>query len=166
MMDKVHLFTQDEKYLSFRNRRFFLAAGLLPVLSVSLAMTWLSGPAGVVLGVSPGHVVMAIPLLLAAQFLVIAAKWRQRGRTILRLTAEQLILVAGTVEQVFDLSKLNRVTVRRDGERQVLRLVLWFGRERLRLEGFLGMDTLRDLLVRHAGADRKDALQVRDVPAK
>ena len=76
---------------------------------------------------------MAIPLLLAAQFLVIAAKWRQRGRTILRLTAEQLILVAGTVEQVFDLSKLNRVTVRRDGERQVLRLVLWFGRERLRL---------------------------------
>lgn len=165
-MDKVHLFTQDEKYLSFRNRRFFLAAGLLPVLSVSLAMTWLSGPAGAVLGVNPGHVVMVIPLLLTAQFLVIAAKWRQRGRAILRLTAEQLVLVAGTVEKVFDLSKLNRVTVRRDGERQVLRLVLWFGRERLRLEGFLGMETLRDLLVRQANADRKNALQVRDVPAK
>lgn len=161
-MDGVHLFTQDEKYIEYRRRHLFLTAGLLPLITVSFLMTWLAGRAGSYLGMGPTQVILAIPLVLAGQFLLLATTMKRRVRAILRLTPEQLVIERGTENRRFRLDLLRQLTVHRDNGNTVVRLVLKFEKARVSLEGYLGMDTLRDLLVRYAGADPKGVFRVRD----
>ena len=86
-------------------------------------------------------------------------------RTILRLTPETLTIESGHVSRRFQLETLREIKVARDPDKKVHRLSLQFAKERVRLEGFLGMNTLRDLLVLYAGAVPDSTVQVRDPSA-
>ena len=161
-MDGVHLFTQDEKYLAARNKRLFLAVGLLPLLFASVLITWSGGSAGKVLGIGPSQMMLLLPVVVAFQFLVLAIRRRVQIRTILRLTPEAISIETGHESRRFQLDTLREIKVVRDQDKKVHRLSLQFAKERVRLEGFLGMNTLRDLLVLYAGAVPDSTVQVRD----
>ena len=161
-MDGVHLFTQAEKYVEYRRRHLFLTVGLLPLITVSFLMTWLTGRAGSYLGIGPTQVVLAIPLVLAGQFLLLATTVKRCVRAILRLTPEQLVIESGTAARRFRLDSLRQLTIHCDSGNAVVRVVLKFEKARVSLEGYLGMDTLRDMLVRYAGTDPKGVVRMRD----
>jgi hypothetical protein len=161
-MDGVHLFTQDEKYLERKRKRLFLAIGLLPLLFVSVLMTWSGGRSGRHLGIGPAQVMLLIPVVLAFQFLVVSIQGRLAHRTVLRLSPEALVMETGDIRRRYLLEMLKELVVTRNAEKSVVCLSLRFAGERIRLEGYLGMDTLRDLLVRYAGTVPQSLLRVRD----
>ena len=161
-MESGRLFTQSDRHVASRRRRQFGLAGALPILLLTAVLTWFGAVGSMRTGIAFRQVMFGVPGVLAIQLLVTAFAFRRPERLVLRLSPESLELGGGHAPvRRYGLAQLEQVRVVRRGN-QVLRLVLRFTGSTLRLEGFYGMDTLRDLLVLYAGTPKGSKVRVLD----
>ncbi len=161
-MQSGRIFTQTDRHVaSLRQRRFGLA-GVLPVLLLTAVLTWFGAVGSTRTGIPFRQVMFIVPGVLALQLIALAWAYRQPERLLLRLTPDWLELGDGhAAGERFPLERLERIRVVRRGN-AVHRIILHFPGRTLRLGDFLGMDTLRDLLVLYAGTPNRSRVRVLD----
>lgn len=160
-MEGERLFTQSDRHVALGRRRLFGFAGALPVLLLTALLTWFGAIGSAWTGIGFRQVAFAVPGVLAIQLVLLTLRLRQPERLYLRLSSDCLEMTGNPDPLRFPLDSLEWMrVVRRNGE--VRRLVLRFPGRTLRLVGFLGMDTLRDLLVRYAGTQKDSRVRIVD----
>ncbi len=143
------VFTQNLKSADERRRQLFLSVGLFPLMVFAFFLTWFNLSGFQYFDFGPEKFLFLAPVVVAMQIIVLLTKSQTLRWSHIKLSTEAIELVGGETSVKHLLKDLEKIQVRRDAEKQVIRLSLKFHRLSLTLENYMEMETLRDTIVKY-----------------
>jgi len=161
-MGRDLVFTQCRKAILNQRKRLFLFAGILPIFVFFAFWTWIGSIGRARFGFGPEKVVFLMPVVMVIQMVLLATRMHGLRLMHLRLSTESIEIYGSNEVRQHLLCDLRKIRVVRGPNGAVSRIVLLFGRQAIRLSGYLEMDVLRDTLVRYASTGPEGQLRVID----
>ena len=135
---------------------------MIPIFLLFAFLTLIGSIGRVRFGFGPENIVFLMPVVMAIQMGLLAVRIHGLRLMHLKLSTEAIELYGRNDVRQRLLRDLRVIRVVRGSDGAVSRIVLRFGRQALRLSGYLEMDVLRDALVRYASTGPERQLRVID----